>query len=505
MESNHDWADKMRDGDPAAMPPGFDWESMKEGIYSKMEKERKKPAFFWLGDLFSGKKRWISLSVITVLLSGLFFIPRFFDSPVSRSALNKVSVPAGHENSYIPYGIDNDVNSGKRITADAPAREINARSSAKSTSETNGISDLSGSSLSENALAQHTRNAKNTIRQDNGLRNHSPLQKPGYNPYRSQVADPDPPDFLTLVEKNDTMTTEPDPSSGSGISQNKIKNGPAGRSLLQEKEAIAPFAPIASKTYRLSLDDLSFKAGLKLEKGTPSSPWYAGIATGAGFGPSYTVAYDLPGRVKASEKLLCAPFVTAYIRKPLANGFYAGTGLHVQSFISRLEYNSERLMSHSVKDTVLLIERNQITGKETVHRGDTTASLLTRRRLKHVNTTSAISIPVIAGWQIQKGYWSYGVEAGMNIGLYAVQQGKAYDEKADIYTMNRGQGPYTKSLGLSFSGSLTAGYALTQKLKLRASAGYSQYLTPWRRDPAARSLKPKIVNIGMGIEYNLSK
>lgn len=501
MESNHDWTDKMRENDPAAMPPGFDWESMKEGIYRKMEKERKKPAFFWFGDLFSGKKRWISLSIIAVLFSGLFFFSRFFDSPVSHSRSKDASGFADHEKTSIPH----DAVSNASINKKTDAGETNTPVSAQSTGETEKTGDLSRSSLSGNTLTQNKRDIHNVIRRNNDRLGKSPAQ----DTRSQQRISPDEasgiPDPVTQAEKK-YATTVPESEGGSTFSQNEKENTPADKTHLQEEHIMASFVSIAFKTHLLPLDDLSFKTGIKLEDATPPSPslWYAGITTGAGFGPSYSVAYDLPGGVEASEKLLCAPFVTAYIKKPLTKGFYTGTGLHVQSFISRLKYNSERMKNYSVKDTVLLVERNQITGKETIHRGDTTASLLTRRRLKHVNTTSAISIPLIAGWLAQKGLWSYSVQAGMEIGIYALHRGKSYNEEADIYAMDS-QGPYSKNLGLSFSGDLAAGYALSHRLKLRVSAGYRQYLTTWRKDPAAQSLKPKIVNIGMGIEYNLSK
>lgn len=246
------------------------------------------------------------------------------------------------------------------------------------------------------------------------------------------------------------------------------------------------------------------KPQIKPELPKRKQNWYIGLTGGAGV-PIMTGSLKVATPVsyyELKETGLMSPYAKVFAKRTFGKNFYAGFGGEWQQYRSYLSYKSERQIRLEVKDTILAIIHNRITGEISYERGDTTVDLIETRKVNHTNVTTAINIPVCVGWYTTYNRWTIGTELGAVINIYAFHSGKTYNSFGEIVRLDN-KGTYlAANLGLSLYGGINAGYLITDRHRLLVEFSAQKSLRDWRTDLNPPStLRPWFIRLGVGMEY----
>ncbi len=145
------------------------------------------------------------------------------------------------------------------------------------------------------------------------------------------------------------------------------------------------------------------------------------------------------------------------------SGWYALTGLGYTRITERFSYNATS------------IERDSVGGITEIYINAEGESILTEgliERTRHIHylkrtysSYTLLDVPVIAGYDREKGRWSFGAEAGVFINISLKAKGDALDRNGDFIRVEDSDW-FKPSIGLSYYGSLRVGYALDKKTRI---------------------------------------
>lgn len=105
------------------------------------------------------------------------------------------------------------------------------------------------------------------------------------------------------------------------------------------------------------------------------------------------------------------------------NGFYLSSGLDYQKRYSAISYEGLLVTNTLEPDQIIKIEKNLLTGMESVTRGSSSVKTTTERKFRKNNVDHIISLPIIAGYQIAYRNWSFQCGAGLSVNLFSHHTG----------------------------------------------------------------------------------
>jgi hypothetical protein len=194
----------------------------------------------------------------------------------------------------------------------------------------------------------------------------------------------------------------------------------------------------------------------------------------------------------------------SYTRR-LGNNYTLTAGLQYQQLEAQLAWSQriEDYTSVTIRDTIVEIQVNSLTGNRTVVRGDVEVSVDAVRNVRHHNRYRLVQVPIAIGksWRIG-GRWQTDLAVGGAINVLAHNQGRS------IYQgeLQRIDGPATRTIdnrwGLHGLAMARFGYRLNERMGILLEVQYQKSLTNWSSVPNLQ-MKPRIFNLGLGACYTL--
>jgi len=178
------------------------------------------------------------------------------------------------------------------------------------------------------------------------------------------------------------------------------------------------------------------------------------------------------------------------------------TGLQWQRLESRLDWRTA-VEDYQIilQDTIVLVETNSLTGKESKVRGDVTLTVPADRVVRHHNQAQLIQIPLAVGKTWLHRNWQGDLLAGGALAVYTHHQGRTlYREELQDYA-----GPTTEfsdnqwQFSVVLAGRLT--YRINEHLGITAGVQWQRSLSNWSTETNI-SMHPRVVSGSLGITYS---
>ncbi|GAB4407815.1 MAG: hypothetical protein OHK0039_10470 [Bacteroidia bacterium] len=131
-----------------------------------------------------------------------------------------------------------------------------------------------------------------------------------------------------------------------------------------------------------------------------------------------------------------------YYMKGLKRGYFLMAGLQYQRLESKLAYNStieDYLIT--LKDTILQVRQNLLTGEETIVRGDAVQAVQAERRVRHFNKTQLFKASLAIGKNWRFHAFQTDVYLGGALNGLARNEGRTFFE-GEIMDYNRTANPF---------------------------------------------------------------
>jgi len=212
----------------------------------------------------------------------------------------------------------------------------------------------------------------------------------------------------------------------------------------------------------------------------------------------------LPERNPYEKTILSYHSQLSYTHR-FSNNFTFMAGIRHQKMETRLEWDAylENYATVTLRDTIIAINTNSITGQKSNIRGDVDVNLNATRQVRHFNQYQLYQIPFAIGkvWPITQKWFAElslgGVVniLGKNIGrnLY---QGKIID-------FNDSVTPFMDNRwGFQVMGNVKFHYRINKHYGLLIDAGLQKSLKNWSTEANVK-MKPLSKNLGIGILYSL--
>ena len=158
-----------------------------------------------------------------------------------------------------------------------------------------------------------------------------------------------------------------------------------------------------------------------------------------------------------------------------------------------------------IVDTLTTIEPDQLISFFETSPGDTTyiygpapVTTITASNWNVKNSYRTIDIPLLVGYQMTKGQWTYGLELGVihNIKLTT----KSFILDTDLRPRLAPE-YYKTRIGQSLTGGISLGYALTPDIKVLGLLHFKQNLSTINSDVNTVDQKNLHIGLGAGLEY----
>ncbi len=181
-------------------------------------------------------------------------------------------------------------------------------------------------------------------------------------------------------------------------------------------------------------------------------------------------------------------------------GWYALTGLGYTSITERFSFNTERTEIDSVGGITEIYINAE--GDSTFTQGMVERTrYITYRKRTHSSYT-LLDVPLIAGYEWEKGRWSFGAEAGIFLNISLKAKGDVLDVENN-FTRLEDTDWFKPSIGLSYYGSLRIGYAIDDKTRISLGPTY-RYVPNVAGDPNSTydfEQKYGLLGLNLGIAF----
>ncbi|HAY72019.1 MAG TPA: hypothetical protein DCX89_09020 [Saprospirales bacterium] len=459
MEYSKQPMNKWRKND--ALPEEFSWENMKDGIATRMNRnKRKKRILFFI----------CCFGIIGLISATLYYIndePARSGSPEKKTAAIDYAIKNGknepnedeHVEEYSDLSLSETKskflsknNSARKPYAQTVVEKYNEKTVLASVNEEDGMKDPDGTIPKEMIVGFTIINPTATIEEISFSENSRDKRISLINHLKTHV--------YNVSESHPEDDLEPYFSP-----------------LQLEQHNNRKFDKHTSNTWKLDGGIAFWKTGQQTTFELTSAEHKASISERTLPGFSFSMQYN----------------------RQINNRFYASSGIDYQQLYSVFSYDGVKKSIINLDDIITKVEYNVLTGNETVTRGAAQVDQTIFRKLQNLNRISGFSIPVNIGYLYNYSKWLVQAEAGVTINVVSFGKGKTlYD--GDIVAYNGkipGLKPYPK---IGLNGRFSVSYFLTPQLHAGMNIFINQYLANWTDDKAL-SLKPGIFGIGLGFVY----
>ena len=482
-KSEYDKFKRLFSDDEAKLPPGFDWEQMEDGIMGKMDHlESKAPP--------SSRQSWIIIAALALVVS---IIPASNLLNYATNGNGKVAVQHGKAENGTGHAPG--LPASKPLAAQPPHDEARKGQ----TKRNNEGQPSPATSAPLPSSGEHGGVRPNTVR---GLPQASNLAG---QQQRATAASSSMPKLQHIAAPEASGLQTPATSS---LALENSKNASLSPSQGQRKAIPPPLPTLPAKAIALvappeaAMRMVPANAPIKAQQ-TASLPsrQLALISGVSNWGMGYGAGQ--PERQPYEQALLSYHAQLRYTHR-FGNGLTLTMGLQYQQLETQLDW-SKQLDGYTIilKDTIVEIHGNSLTGQLSEVRGDVEIGVEATRNVRHFNQYRLYQIPLAAGksWRLG-GRWHTDLSVGAAVNIYAHNQGRnvLLGELEDF------NGPATPFLDSRWNvhGLAVArfGYRINERWGVLAEASLQKSLTNWSTE-ANVQMQPEIINLGIGLYYAL--
>ncbi len=287
-------------------------------------------------------------------------------------------------------------------------------------------------------------------------------------------------------------TTEAPPKNASNISINNLQTSRAPE--LKRMASRSTFKQLILKKFTVPLSVPERNISLIFSSKEAEQPqkeeiiriqnkwqWSLGIHGGAGRLDQNLSIKDqeeqlyLEERLK-TEKPLEALHGTLDFRIKHRSGIYLQTGLEYARMASRYYKKTTLQEDYILSNGIQKIYTNYQTGDSIAVYGPITLTNISESTKTRFNNFHTLNIPLMIGYQSNRGPWSWGAEAGVLVNAYFKKSGSISDRGFELYKLEQDEQNWFKNnLGLRPMVAVHAGY--------RIRPDWEIYLSPQYRFP----------------------
>ena len=506
MDSKHDKNNQLRPLEDRQVPPELQWENMEAGILRKMEElQAATPAV-----AKKRRRRWglvVLLLLIGILIPALFLWTGRSSTVVPPTgAAASQSVPATETNSG--SNIDK-VRNTPQTRAEVSELANNSQLATKARV------DAEQSIERQSFIALDLGQDSNVTSQEEvevvagGRQSVSSSAPITGTPLKSIVEEDNRRGLTELIETEGSVDRSNSEIDATELREddyslvNKITQAEAiSLAIVDQLPRAGTFQPVVSQddqvVFELPVEALTSDLRCPAFGTQPAQIWLSGGASW--WSPGY--GETQPERAAFEEAILSYQGQFSYVR-PLKKGMIFLAGLQYQQLESRLNW-STTLEDYEItlEDTIIQIQRNALTGEETIIRGDVTLTVPSERRVQHFNSFHVFQIPLAIGKSWGSGKLQSHVLVGGVANVSFSQAGRTLYQAELLDYDDSSTGIWSDEFGFSAMLSTGLRYQLTSRVGLITNLQYQYSLTNWSVEENIR-MRPSILNWSFGASYSL--
>lgn len=486
MDSNANQEEQLRPRDSAPLPPELAWEQMEAGILRKMEAAQKPD-----GPSGPSNNRGTILFGILLLL---LLIPMYCTLTGETSAGEESVVARSPEPSVSP-----DSSGTQQATTLSSEPNLSPDRTAKPSAATAPGSDTGGARQPEQERRQppllpseQTKSSAETSSLPGGV-------------YSSSGTD------RIAPRKHHQRTTEvaatplPPPRNEPALTANRPGQIESGKdSILFRTVALLPPKRLVVSPARSTPEiPIHRRPTFAIDhESTPTAPTPRRFSLLLGVA-DWRMGYERerPERAAYESTLRSWRGGITYLH-PLSNRYTIVTGLEWRRLESRLDWSAPvEDYQVTLRDTILRVETNSLTGKESKLRGDVTVNVPANRVVRHHNQAQLLQIPLAVGKTWRSRNWQADLLVGGALTVYTQHRGRTlyrgelqdYAGSSTDFINNQWQ------FSTLFAGRLT--YRINKHLGITAGVQWQRSLSNWSTETNI-SMHPRVISGSLGITYS---
>lgn len=189
----------------------------------------------------------------------------------------------------------------------------------------------------------------------------------------------------------------------------------------------------------------------------------------------------------------------------MRNNLTLMAGIRLQKMETRFNWNSliENYSTITLRDTIIAVQTNAITGQQSQIRGDVDVQVNAQRQVRHFNQYQLYQIPFAIGkiWPI-KQKWCIEMSVGGAVNVLAINRGRNL-YRGNIIDFNDAFTPFMDNRwGFQAMGSVKLLYKVNKHIGLLMDVGVQKSMTNWSSE-ANVQMRPLTKNLGLGMYYSL--
>lgn len=484
----------MKEENNVPLPPGLDWENMKDGIFDKVHSLEQIESI-QKNKKDSRRRSWLFFLIFILLIiavMGLYQKATNNQLPEARDVVKlpensnnmEVIAPTNHGNSAATSDVVRSINrSAKKNLEDNPNNpdlaieglgpdmeskksvgsqmEINQLSASKHLNENDALSD-------ELNLDSHsTPNGSFNLKETNSIQPNHTIEQSNVTP----IAGIEPSSVLPKI-------AELQPLQKSAFDQLEYKD--VNLSLFDFQRMNGEEGPDISRSR--SSNQFILEGGITF--------WNEGYGN------------NKPERDQYETPLASFQLQGHYIRNFKGN-YFVMAGIQFQQLENRFEYNNT-IPDYKVilKDTIVQVQRNLVTGEQNVIYGDVEQFVQAERRIKHYNQSRLFKASLALGksWRFKSFQTDIYLGGGLNVLVH--NQGRTLfnetilDYNGTSNSLYQNQGAIDGMVGARFH------YFLSQNIGIATGFQAQKSLMNWSAQNGT-SFYPMTFSLQVGLSYSL--
>lgn len=158
----------------------------------------------------------------------------------------------------------------------------------------------------------------------------------------------------------------------------------------------------------------------------------------------------------------------------LSKNIFVSTGIGCMSLYSVYDYNAVKSIAVTKQNVVTQIRYDLISSNTSNVYGDTTVMAAQTRQARARNNIFNVSVPLVAGLQTRMGNWT--LKGGLGTMFSVFTQAKGKTEYLGNYVTVDHSGIFKNTLGVAFTGDLSAQYQWTNRFFIGAQISVTHFV-----------------------------
>lgn len=192
-----------------------------------------------------------------------------------------------------------------------------------------------------------------------------------------------------------------------------------------------------------------------------------------------------------------------YYMKSFGRNYFVMAGLQYQQLESRFHYNKTiQDYKISIKDTIIQVQNNLLSGQQTIIYGDVEKSVQAERRVRHYNTTKLFKVSAAIGKTWRFNSFQTDIYLGGALNSLVHNQGRTVDQDTIINYNGSSNSLFQNQLTLDATFGVRLHYFLNQNIGLTTGFQTQKSLMNWSNQTDI-NFYPLSFGLQLGLSYSL--